>query len=465
VEDPVEAEYVYNLQQQIYFLELEARYLKEQGMGGTTAKQKEQQEAEKARTFLEDDGSIEEHPVGRPLGDMAQQLRSKCAELQRNFEREVDKATRQQQQFLEKQEFHRVKIELLEKEQAELLQQPDRLMAAIAKEKEEVFAAAQLADATEKEVLSRIDELRSDLEHLGEQRDTLAFKRDIFSKAISELQHELRDARDDYERHSLDAHNVQQNAERLSVRLGDLAEDLVGNAGALSVKEEEALQQRRQQLQGDIRAAQLRLEQAEATRTMLETAQRQLVEVTAENDESIAELERKVAKEKERAVPQADEEAARGQAATLDKLQDTLHEKEQKLAGMRREGAAVKKKTEETARELVRAASELDELNREFEIYKFRSKTLSEDNDRLERETRQLEQQEKQYMAAVAAREDEVTMRINECANMMALTKKLEEQVAMLGGDKVDVKEFETMVQTNVQVAQRFQALMQGFKA
>jgi DNA repair exonuclease SbcCD ATPase subunit len=193
---PVEKEYIHNLQQQVYILECEAKYLrtKEQiaGPGPDAA-------TLAANSFM---GPPEDVTANTNLGDMAKDLKSRCAEVESKYQQQVRKANMAAAEYEQKKQYLKLNQQQLEQERDTALRQIEELFVFVTKQKDAI--SSQLYTLSDKE-----RELNKELQTLElELKEMIAAKHDALMQT-SIVENTIRDGAIDLEQLQKETSNNQ----------------------------------------------------------------------------------------------------------------------------------------------------------------------------------------------------------------------------------------------------------------
>eukprot|EP00743_Colponemidia_sp_Colp-15_P003746 GILK01004041.1.p1 GENE.GILK01004041.1~~GILK01004041.1.p1 ORF type:complete len:624 (+),score=160.16 GILK01004041.1:120-1991(+) len=166
----IEEEYIYNLQQQIYFLELEMKFLKDKATEGPALRNEGTNTISEADIGLSEAGTVNEHIT---------QIKLQYVKMQRELEQQV-KEYKQQVIHLEKEK----KLNDREKEKRE--KENELLKKAVNELKTELIATKQLADQlsagtdeSHKKIMSDLNRYRDDYQ---KTRDALMAMRTDYER-------------------------------------------------------------------------------------------------------------------------------------------------------------------------------------------------------------------------------------------------------------------------------------------
>jgi hypothetical protein len=199
---PVEKEYIHNLQQQVYILECEAKYLrtKEQiaGPGPDAA-------TLAANSFM---GPPEDLTANTNLGDMAKDLKSRCAEVESKYQQQVRKANMAAAEYEQKKQYLKLNQQQLEQERDTALRQIEELFLFVTKQKDTI--SSQLYTLSDKE-----RELNKELQTLElELKEMIANKHDALMHT-SQVENTIRDCTIDLEQLHKETSNNQSATSEL----------------------------------------------------------------------------------------------------------------------------------------------------------------------------------------------------------------------------------------------------------
>jgi myosin heavy subunit len=157
---PVEKEYIHNLQQQVYILECEAKYLrtKEQTAGpgpdaATLA----------ANSFM---GPPEDITANTNLGDMAKDLKSRCAEVESKYQQQVRKANMAAAEYEQKKQYLKLNQQQLEQERDAAMRQIEELFVFVTKQKDTISSQMYTLSDKERELNKQLQTLELELKEM-----------------------------------------------------------------------------------------------------------------------------------------------------------------------------------------------------------------------------------------------------------------------------------------------------------
>jgi chromosome segregation ATPase len=183
---PVDKEYIYNLQQQVYMLEMQAKYLRtvEQSSGpapdaATLA----------ANSFM---GPPEDLTANTNLGDMAKDLKQRCAEIEAKYQQQVRKANMAAAEFEQKKQYLKLNQQQLEQERDVALRQIEELFVFVTKQKDSISGQMYTLADKERELNKQLQTLECEL------KDMISAKHDALMNA-SRVENTIRDCNIDLE--------------------------------------------------------------------------------------------------------------------------------------------------------------------------------------------------------------------------------------------------------------------------
>jgi DNA repair exonuclease SbcCD ATPase subunit len=193
---PVEKEYIHNLQQQVYILECEAKYLrtKEQTAGpgpdaATLA----------ANSFM---GPPEDVTANTNLGDMAKDLKSRCAEVESKYQQQVRKANQAAAEYEQKKQYLKLNQQQLELERDTALRQIEELFVFVAKQKDAISSQMYTLSDKERELNKQLQTLELELQEM------ISAKHDALMRT-SQVENSIRDCSIDLEQLQKETSNNQ----------------------------------------------------------------------------------------------------------------------------------------------------------------------------------------------------------------------------------------------------------------
>ena len=257
---PVEKEYIHNLQQQVYILECEAKYLrtKEQTAGpgpdaATLA----------ANSFM---GPPEDITANTNLGDMAKDLKSRCAEVESKYQQQVRKANMAAAEYEQKKQYLKLNQQQLEQERDATLRQIEELFVFVTKQKDAISSQMYTLSDKERELNKQLQTLEMEL------KEMIAAKHDALIQT-SHVENAIRDCTIDSEQFQKETSNnqigilefrrsiavkkeqIQQMKKRLQELMGCMngqEESEFTSAIQLADQEIQQLQMREQQIKAQI---------------------------------------------------------------------------------------------------------------------------------------------------------------------------------------------------------------------
>jgi chromosome segregation ATPase len=156
----VEKEYIHNLQAQVYQLECEAKYLrtKEQiaGPGPDAA-------TLAANSFM---GPPEDITANTNLGDMAKDLKSRCAEVESKYQQQVRKANMAAAEYEQKKQYLKLNQQQLEQERDTALRQIEELFVFVTKQKDAISSQMYTLSDKERELNKELQTLELELKEM-----------------------------------------------------------------------------------------------------------------------------------------------------------------------------------------------------------------------------------------------------------------------------------------------------------
>ena len=196
---PVEKEYIHNLQQQVYILECEAKYLrtKEQTAGpgpdaATLA----------ANSFM---GPPEDVTANTNLGDMAKDLKSRCAEVESKYQQQVRKATSAAAEYEQKKQYLKLNQQQLEQERDGALRQIEELFVFVTKQKDAIGSQMYTLSDKERELNKQLQTLELEL------KEMISAKHDA-SMHTSHVENTIRDCSIDLDQLQSEISNMQSGS-------------------------------------------------------------------------------------------------------------------------------------------------------------------------------------------------------------------------------------------------------------
>ena len=193
---PVEKEYIHNLQQQVYILECEAKYLrtKEQtaGSGPDAA-------TLAANSFM---GPPEDVTANTNLGDMAKDLKSRCAEVESKYQQQVRKANQAAAEYEQKKQYLKLNQQQLELERDTALRQIEELFVFVAKQKDAISSQMYTLSDKERELNKQLQTLELELQEM------ISAKHDALMHT-SQVENSIRDCSIDLEQLQKETSNNQ----------------------------------------------------------------------------------------------------------------------------------------------------------------------------------------------------------------------------------------------------------------
>jgi DNA repair exonuclease SbcCD ATPase subunit len=183
---PVEKEYIHNLQQQVYILECEAKYLRTKehaaGPGPDAA-------TLAANSFM---GPPEDITANTNLGDMAKDLKSRCAEVEAKYQQQVRKANMAAAEYEQKKQYLKLNQQQLEQERDATLRQIDELFVFVTKQKDAISSQMYTLSDKERELNKQLQTLELEL------KEMIAAKHDALMQT-SHVENVIRDCNIDTE--------------------------------------------------------------------------------------------------------------------------------------------------------------------------------------------------------------------------------------------------------------------------